>query len=217
MSPVKISKPAFVAMMLMLMPISCTTNAPTENNPDVIHTSRIFHSRTPSIPDSEFAIVQTLFRQNNLDPSNLQIYGLLTDQGGYYVRASQFYLGLEFFTNDLAFVFDSFGTLSSMSGGIIGSFPLDTIPKAALHDAGRLYDSLIAADPRYRDSLDTFRSKGFNAELGIYDLNTGKSYDFPDFVLCWKMTVAQSGGWPIGYLRADSLKLVYYNNAVIVD
>ena len=148
MSTMRFCRSALAAAMIIFIPISCTKNSPTENNNEAVRVNRIYHPQTPLIPDSEFAIVQTLFRQNNLDLSNLQIYSFQTDQGGYYVKGSQFFLGLEFFTNDLTFVFDPFGTLTSSSGGRVGSFPLDTMPTVAMRDAGTLFDSIIAADAR---------------------------------------------------------------------
>ncbi len=217
MSPLKKFMPTLAAVMIILAPISCSKNAPTENGSEGLRINRMYHAQTPLIPDSEFAFVRTLFRQNNLDLSNLQIYSFQSDQGSSYVRAYQFYLGLQFFMNDMVFVFDQFGTLSSRSGASIGSFPLDTMPIVSMHDAAILYDSLIAADSWYKDSLSTFRRKGFDAELGIYDLNVGRGYGFPDYILSWKLTVNGRGEWPVGYMMADSSKVIYYSNGIIIN
>jgi len=181
-----------------------------------IQTKRIYHTQSQLISDSAMAIVQGLFQKNNLSLSNLQVYRLQTENLGYHhVRCYQFYQGLNIFNNEVIFHFKNRDGYSSLSGELITSVTIDTVPKISVNVAGVWFDSQIAHDSRYKDSLNSFRHQGFNAELGLYDLNSGVSNMPKNFVLAWKMNVAnRRRGYPVGYVQADSLRLIYYFNGV---
>jgi hypothetical protein len=213
-------KSAWVMVILIIILLSCKKQStPTETNSkgnEIIHINRLYHTHAPLISDSEFVIVQVLFQKNNLSLSNLQVYKLLTNNSYHFVRCYQFIYGLELFTNDVVFVFDGHDNYNSLGGELITSIALDTIPMVTTNDAGTLFFNEIKSDPWYKDSLESFLNYGFNAELGIYDMNTGTSYAPLHFVLVWKLTVTNGMEYPVGFIRADSLHLIYYFNGIII-
>lgn len=215
-------KSLLVLTTLLVMFISCTKqNSPTQNDKEgivAVKINRTYHSQTPLVSDSEFVIVQDLFQKNNLSLSNLQVYRLQTDNlDRHHVRCYQFYGNLEYFTNEVIFHFNNQDIYYFLSGDLITNISLDTIPKVTATDAGTLFYGEIASDSWYKDSLSSFQRQGLDAELGIYDLNAGISYTPTNFVLAWKMTVANGRDYPVGYVRADSLSLIYYFNGVIIN
>jgi hypothetical protein len=106
--------------------------------------------------------------------------------------------------------------LFSQGGDLINSVPVDTGPSVSETDAGMLFHEQIARDQEYRDSLNSFASRGFTAELGFFDLNAGISYAKKQFVLAWKVNVANGREFPCAYVRADFLQLIGYMNGVII-
>jgi hypothetical protein len=202
------------------MPVSCKNQITSTEDDNkvygVVNINRIYDQQKRLISDSEFVIVQSLFQKNNLSLSNLQTYRLLTNHGWRYVRCYQYYHGLELFTNDVVIIFDSLGIYSTTSGDLISSIPIDTIPGVKMKDAGILFYDQIVSDPWYKDSLNSFRSRGFSAELGIYNLNAGTGDSQMRFVLTWKITVTNRGDYPVGYVRADSQHLIYYSNGIVI-
>jgi Zn-dependent metalloprotease len=179
-----------------------------------LQTNRIYNTQDQLISDSAMAIVKDLFQKNNVSLSNLQVYRLITEPSGYYhVRCNQFFKGLKLFANEVIFHFKNRFN-SSLTGELITGVTIDTVPKVSVSTAGAWFESQIAQDFQFKDSLNAFRGRGYNAELGIYELKSGVSTMPKNFVLAWKMNVAYSKGYPVGYVRADSLRLIYYDNGV---
>lgn len=179
-----------------------------------VQTNRIYNTRGQIVSDSVMAIVKDLFRENHLSLSNIQVYRLNVGPSGYYhVRCYQFYQGLELFTGRVTFHFKN-RLYYHLSNELITGVALDTMPKISMNTAGIWFDGQIARDPQFKDSLNAFRDHGYNAELGIWDLNSGVSNMPKNFVLAWQLTVANEKKFPIGYVRADSLRLIYYDNGI---
>jgi hypothetical protein len=86
----------------------------------------------------------------------------------------------------------------------------------ASSNANILFCNKISSDRWNKDSLNSFLNYGFNAQLVLYDLNVGTN-SAPLVVLTWKLTVANGSEYPVGYIRADSLSLIYYFNGIIVN
>ena len=209
-----------VVVIVMTTFISCKKNTLTANGDlenEVVKTSRIYNTQTPLVSASEWGSVQGLFQKNNLSLSNLQVYELQTSDGFHYVRCYQFFQGLELFTNDVVFVFDRDDNYSSLGGELITNISIDAVVRTTMYDASTMFFGKIVQDYAYHDSLDSFRYRGFNAELGIYDLNAGIGATQKHFVPVWKITAANGLRYPIGYIRADSLHLIYYFNGIIIN
>ena len=144
-------------------------------------TVRIYHSTTPLVPETDMAFVQDLFKKNNLSCADLEVWLLRRDvdstgqpsPGRSFVFCNQFYRGLEISSSEVIFWFNNEGIYYYMVGELFTGITLDTIPGVSLKDAGMLFYRGIVGDRLYADSLRSFRSRGFNAELGIRDLNLG--------------------------------------------
>lgn len=209
-----------LVLILFVLISSCRNqNSPTEFEiigGEFIKTTIINNPQEQLISDSAFAIVKSLFQKNNLSLSNLQVYRLLILDGFSYVRCYQFYQGYELYTNDVVFVFDKQGLFNSRSGDLVININIDTKPNLNADIAGNLFYREIENDPWYKDSVNYFLHQGFNAELGIYDLNAGSGNAQKHFVPAWKMTITDNEfPYPIAYIRADSLSLIYYTNGLV--
>jgi hypothetical protein len=214
--------------ILFILPFIVGLNSCITENEDkvtaIIKTNRIYPSLIPAVSDSEFAIVKSLFDKNNLTLSNLKVYQLLENQSRYHVRCYQYYstVGfrnnlLELFRNDVVFNFDKNNNYSSLGGELINKIYMDIIPKVPMEEASNLFYDEINSDSWQKDSLESYYQEGFNAELGIYDLNAGQSYAEHNFVLSWRITIANNLSYPQAYVRADSLKLIVYWNGIIIN
>jgi Zn-dependent metalloprotease len=220
MIPKYMNKSAIIVLFFAMIFCACNEqNTPSEaDKTELIQINRIYDTQNQLISDYAMNIARNLFQKNGLSLSNLQVWRLNSDNLGHHaVKCYQFYQGLKFYTEDIIFQFDSQDIYYNLSGELFESINIDTIPKIAICDAVTLFYKEIAADNWYKDSLSYFCRQGFNAELGIFNLNSGIGNASKDFVLTWKTTVA--GGWkcPVGYIRADSLRLIRYANGVIIN
>jgi hypothetical protein len=198
----------------------------TENEEKVmaiVSTNRIYPSLIPTVCDSEFTIVKSLFSKNNLSLSNLKIYRLL-EHKGYHVRCYQYYSTfnfryslLELFRNDVVFNFDTNHNFYSLGGELINEVQINFRPKVTIAEASNLFYYELKNDWWYKDSVVAYSNDGFNAELGIYDLNAGFSYAEHNFVLAWRLTTNNGFKYPRAYIRADSLELINYSNGIIIN
>jgi len=181
-----------------------------------IKTNRIYHSQTYNITDSAFAFVRYLFEKNNLSLSDFHVYQLNTNMGSHHVNCHQIYNGLEVFPDNVTLTFDNNDNFIYLGGKLINRITIDTIPMVASSNANILFCNKISSDRWNKDSLNSFLNYGFNAQLVLYDLNVGTNFA-PLVVLTWKLTVANGSEYPVGYIRADSLSLIYYFNGIIVN
>jgi Zn-dependent metalloprotease len=214
------SKSILLALIIIMTAISCKEqDGLTENNQkrnEILQTTRIYHAHTPLISDSAMAIIQRLFQKNGLTINNLQVVQLSTDNLGYnHVRCLQFFRDIEIFNEEVIFHFNNLDVYYNLSNELIARVDVDTMLKVAMNEASNLFYREIAADPLFQDSLTSFRSQGFNAELGIKNLNAGIGNVPKHFVLAWRMTITNGWKYPFGYIRADSLYLIYYFNGII--
>lgn len=203
-------------LSILIIVTACDT---TENDKEVVaivKTNRIYPSLQPTVSDSEFTIVKRLFSRNTLSLSNLKVYRL-QEQKGYHVRCFQYYNSLELFTNDVVFNFDANENYTFLGGELINSIDTDFLPQVPMEEASNLFYNKINSDWYQKDSLDSYLEHGFNAELGIFDLNFGQSYAQKNFVLAWRLTIDKKSDYPKAYVRADLLQLIYYSNGVIIN
>ena len=188
------------------------TSCITENNEKVIpivKTNRIYPSLIPVVSDSEYTIVKSLFNKNNLSLSNLKVYQLSENKGRYHVRCYQYHSSfsftislLELFRNDVVFNFDNNNNYFSLGGELINKIDINTIPKVPMEEASNLFYDELNKDGWQKDSLETYYNQGFNAELGIYDLNAGFSNAEHNFVLAWRLTVNNGYEYPMAFVKA---------------
>ncbi|MHB8132448.1 MAG: hypothetical protein ACYDEX_26135 [Mobilitalea sp.] len=203
-------------MSIFIIISACNTVENDSEIETIVKTYRIYPSLHPLVTDSEYAIVNSLFSKNNLSLSNLKVYRLQENKG-YHVRCYQFYNSLELFTNDVVFNFDANNNYTSLGGKLINSIDIGFLPKVLMQEASNLFYKEINSDWYQKDSLDSYYNYGFNAELGIFDLNYGHSNAQENFVLAWRLTINNKSDYPKAYFRADLLELIYYSNGVIIN
>jgi len=203
-------------LSIFLIAFACNTIENVSETKAIVKTFRIYPSFEPLVTDSEYTIVKRLFSKNNLSLSNLKVYRL-REQTGYHVRCYQYYDSLEVFSNDVVFSFNLNEIFTFLGGKLIDNINIDFLPKIPMEDASNLFYKEISTDEYQKDSLVAYINYGFNAELGIYDLNAGKSYDQENFVLAWRLTINNNSKYPYAYFRADVLELIYYSNGVIIN
>ena len=207
----------FYIVVFLICIISCEENiSPLEIDGESITLNRIYPTLEPEIPDSLYSIVQNLFNRNNLSLTNLKVFMFTEHDNSKYIRCYQYYQGMEMFTNDVVFWFDKNDNYISLGGDLISQPDLSGQVNVNMNDAARIFYDNLKTDFWYKDSLSDYCSKGFTAELGIYDLNAGFSYTQKNFVYAWKIKVVGKERYPLAYIRADSLLLIYYTNGVII-
>jgi Zn-dependent metalloprotease len=202
--------------MVIVTTMSCR-NSPTETDTAIVPTTRISHSQAPLLTDAETAIVQKLFKDNNISLATLQPYRLYADQGTHVVHCNQVINGMEIFLYDVAYSFNRDGVVNPVIGDVITSLSVAGTPKVTPASAGNVFYDCIAADTFSKELFRTVKTQTFNAELGYYDLNAGRGISTKQFILAWKLTIANGSAYPYAYVRADSPALIYYFNGVIID
>jgi hypothetical protein len=204
-------------LILALIIVACKDSSTGNNNgpESMVTTYRIYNTQSPLISDSAMTIVRNLFQNNGLSLNNIQVWRLNSDTLGHTIKCHQFYQGLQLFMQEVYFHFNKQDTYYALTGVMINNITIDTLPKVALNTAGGEFYVQISNDSWYHDSLSAFCNYGFNAELGYFDLNRS-SYS-KNFVLAWKITIANGREAPMAYIRADSLQLIQYANGVIIN
>ena len=186
-------------------------NCPLVND-STFFVERINSSRTHKVSNSELKTINNLFAWNDLTLCNLRIYRLQTVELGYYlVRCDQFYDGLLLITEPVAFHFNN-GYLRYISGDIIDSLNIDTIPNISAESTGVTLYKCITSDPKAPRVLIN-KSTCFEAELGIFDINAGWGYKDKDFILVWKVEPRNAES-PQVIINAKNDSLIRYYNGI---
>ena len=144
--------------------------------------------------------------------NNFRAYKLQTDElGNYHVRCDQYYNDLQLITEQVIFHFNG-GNLDCISGDKIDSLNIDTIPNISVESTGVILYKCITSDP---DSPRVLMKKStcFEAELGIFDTNSGVSYTDKDFVLVWKVN-SRDAESPQVIINAKTDSLIRYYNGI---
>ena len=115
----------------------------------IIKTNRIYPNLTPTVSDSEYVIVKSLFDKNNLSLSKLKVYSLQNNQG-YHVRCYQYYGSnsqtndlLELFTNPVVFNFSENDSSYTLGGELIDKVNINLNPKVTIAEASNLFHDYI--------------------------------------------------------------------------
>ncbi len=187
-------------------------NCPLVND-STFYVERIYSSRTHKVSNSELKTINNLFAWNDLTLNNLRVYKLQTVELGYYlVRCDQFYDGLLLITEPVAFHFNNGVYLNYISGDMIDSLNIDTIPNVSVESTGVILYKCITSDLNSPRVLME-KSTCFEAELGIFDINAGVSYTDKDFVLVWKVEPRNAES-PQLIINAKTDSLIRYYSGV---
>ncbi len=211
---------------LISMTFSCEDHElPTEDNKadQTFRVKRLYNPRMQLVSDDDLVTITNLFQTNSLPlSSNWQVFYFDSNAysaGTKCVCCFEFCHNLKLFNSSLIFWFNSQNQYTGLTGYIHAGIAIDTIPKVTMNEACLLFCSRISNDPIYSDSLSSFKNYGFNAELGFHNLNFDLNYGFnntpENFGLAWELTVDKGGRYPTGYIRADSLYLIYYNDGIL--
>ena len=188
-------------------------NCPLVND-STFYVERIYSSRKHEVSNSELKTINNLFARNDLTLNNLRVYKLQSDDylGFKLVRCDQFYDGLLLITEPVAFHFNNSGNLDRISGDMIDSLNIDTIPNISAESTGVTLYKCITRDP---DSPQVLMKKStcFEAELGIFDINAGWGYRDKNFVLVWKVEPRNAES-PQVIINAKTDSLIRYYNGL---
>lgn len=186
-------------------------NCPLVND-STFFVERIYSSRTHKVSNSDLKTINYLFSKNDITLNNLRVYKLQTVELGYYlVRCDQFYDGLLLITEPVTFHFIN-GYLNYISGDMIDSINIDTIPNISAESTGVTLYKCITRDLNSPRVLMR-KSTCFEAELGIFDINAGWSYSDKDFVLVWKVEPRNAES-PQVIINAKNDSLLRYYNGI---
>ncbi|MCK4699785.1 MAG: hypothetical protein KAT38_05610 [Bacteroidales bacterium] len=186
-------------------------NCPLVND-STFFVERIYSSRTHKVSNSELKTINNLFARNDLTLNNLRVYKLQTGLGFNLVRCDQFYGGLLLITEPVAFQFNNGGYLNYISGDIIDSINIDTIPNISAESTGVILYKCITSDLNAPRVLMQ-KSTCFEAELGIFDINAGVGYTDKNFVLVWKVEPRNAES-PQVIINAKTDSLIRYYNGI---
>lgn len=187
-------------------------NCPLVND-STFFVERIYSSRTHKVSNSDLKTINYLFSKNDITLNNLRVYKLQTDELGHYiVRCDQYYNGLPLFTEAVIFHFENGGYLSYMSGDMIDSINIDTIPNISAESTGVTLYNCITRDLNSPRVLMR-KSTCFEAELGIFDIHAGWGYRDKDFVLVWKVEPRNAES-PQVFINAKNDSLLRYYNGI---
>lgn len=187
-------------------------NCPLVND-STFYVERIYSSRTHKVSNGDLKTINYLFAKNNITLNNLRVYKLQTDELGYYhVRCDQYYDGLPLITEPVIFHFNNGGNLDCISGDMIDSINVDTIPDITAESTGVMLYKCITSDPASSQVLMN-KSTCFESELGIFDINAGVSYTDKNFVLVWKVE-SRNAESPQVIINAKNDSLIRYYNGV---
>jgi len=188
-------------------------NCPLAND-STFYVERIYSSRKHEASNSELKTINNLFTKNDLTLNNLRVYKLQSDDylGFKLVRCDQFYDGLLLITEPVTFHFNNGGYLNYISGDMIDSLNIDTIPNISAESTGVTLYKCITCDLNSPQVLIN-KSTCFEAELGIFDINAGWSYRDKDFVLVWKVEPRNAES-PQVIINAKTDSLIRYYNGI---
>lgn len=184
-------------------------NCPLVND-STFFVERIYSSRTHKVSNSELKTINNLFAKNDLTLNNLRVYKLQTGLGFNLVRCDQFYDGLLLITEPVTFHFNNGGNLDRISGDMIDSINIDTIPNITAESTGVMLYKCITRDLNSPQVLIN-KSTCFEAELGIFDINAGWGYRDKDFVLVWKVEPRNAESPQVIINAKNDSLIIYYN------
>jgi len=186
-------------------------NCPLVND-STFFVERINSSRTHKVSNSELKTTNNLFAWNDLTLNNLRVNKLQTYLEFSVVRCDQFWDGLLLITEPVTFNFNNGGDLNYISGDIIDSINIDTIPNISAESTGVILYKCITSDLNAPRVL-MHKSTCFEAELGIFDINAGVGYTDKNFVLVWKVEPRNAES-PQVIINAKTDSLIRYYNGI---
>jgi len=164
---------------------------------------------TPVLPESEMAVIKSLFESNRIDYANYQFYRLDTDELGFYhVRCYQFVNNLKVFSEELIFHFNQQRTFYLVSGNKINAIGLDAKP--SLHP-NKVAEQFIRMISQEKDEIvDEATRKGcFEIEFGYIGLDDSSKH----FTKAWKVKPTGKD-YPFAYINDNNSEIIHYDTGI---
>jgi hypothetical protein len=166
------------------------------------------------ITDSELSTVKSMFKSNNLNLDNFQVYRLqIDDLGQYHVRCYQYVNNLKLLLNDEIFHFDRLGYYKSLSGEIIDMIDIEPSPAMDIQEVKDIFFQSLEKDKSYSGDKRDIEDGCIICELGYFNLNSGISYTSPDFRLAW-IVRPDGSDYPFALIIDPEKALKYYDNGI---
>ncbi len=131
----------------------------------------------------------------------LQVYKITSDQYGWVVRCNVFYKTLKVFTSQVNFNRRNGGSIVSLNYLDFGSINFNLTPTIS-------YESAITTSIHAID----FSKTCISYRLGIYDLNSGSSFQPKNYKLVWK--IQGESGYPYVILDANTLEVYLKDDGI---
>ncbi len=131
---------------------------------------------------------------------DFQIVKYKTDTYGIHVLSHQFYKGLPLFSNSVIFHNSKVQGIYN-SGGFVKEIDIDLEPKVSFTQATNVAHKKISAQACYK------------AKLGLFNVNSGRSYQEPDFKLVWRITTS-GNKYGVAIVDAQNKDLLRHDDGI---
>ena len=142
------------------------------------------------------ALIDTLNKR-----PELQVYKINSDQHGWVVKCNVFYQNLKVFSSQYYFNKNTGGSIYSLNTINLSSINFSLIPTIS-------YGSAITTATQAVDYSQTCVSY----RLGIYDLNSGSSFQPKNYKLVWK--IQGESGLPYVILDANTSQIYHTDDGI---
>lgn len=178
-------------------------------------TNRLHSSPKISLVSSaDLDSIRVLFDRNQIDYSAYQYFRYEHDRlGTYHVRCYQFNQSLKLFSEDLIFHFNNSKNFYYLSGNLITTTGLDTIPTRSTNKIAGIFLESISKDS-FNSGDKTILNGCFDLEFGYYNLNAGTGVTTPNFTKAWWVKPAGKD-YPFAYIDDVRGTVIYYDNGII--
>lgn len=164
------------------------------------------------ISESDLSTVSSLFGTIGMSLNKYLVFRFQTDQlGGKHVKCYQYVNNIKIFSDEIIFHFDSQNRFTSLSGEIISTIDINSVPKMSKNDVVKLFLELVDEDGRF--SSRSLKNECIQCEIGYYDLNAGTSNQTHNFKLTWKIR-GEDSVYPFAYINDTDKSKIYYDNGV---
>lgn len=166
------------------------------------------------LSEEELNVAKSLFEANHLDYSQLQFYGLQSDENGYHhVRCYQYVNGLKVFSSEVIYHFKPTGILYFTSGELINHINQDTLSTMPSDSVIEIFLHKVEKDPWNSGRAQELKQGCYDLEFGYYNLNGATGFEHLNYTKAWKVNF-KGNSYPYIYIDDQRSKVIYYDNGV---
>lgn len=205
-----INRIKLVVFILCLGLYSCSQ----ESDETQYCTHRLHSSpRMSLVSNTDLDSIRVLFDRNQIDFNAYQFFKYEHDTyGSYHVRCYQFNQQLKLFSEDLIFHFNKNKNFYFLSGNLITTTGLDTIPTRSTNKIAGLFLEMLSKDS-FNSGDKAIINGCFDLEFGYYNLNAGTGVITPDFAKAWWVKPAGTD-YPYAYVDDVRGAIILYDNGI---